>query len=193
MPVLEMRDATFRRGGRTLLAPVSLSLGCGACAELVCESTIGAGIAARLAAGIMKCTDGKVFVGDFDPKIQPVQVKRLVGFLPSERPRNPFCANDYFAYRAALWGLDKKSALRKGHSLLAMLDGIDPAEAALLAGIFLHDPPLLVLERPRDGLRAAAEALKATAVPSALFVTYGPSDRAALGTRAQAALRDSTA
>lgn len=180
-----MREASFRRDGSTLLAPVSMTLDCGARAELTCETNVAAGIAARLAAGICKCTDGSVFVADFDPKIQPVQVKALVGFLPSERPRNPLPADEYFAYRAALWGLNKTATLQKGHALLAMLDGLEPGEAALLAGMFLHDPRLLVLERPRDGLRDAAETLKAVIPPSALLVTYGPSDRAALGIHAQ--------
>jgi len=171
MPVLEMREATFRRDRSTLLAPVSMTLDCGACAELPCETNVAAGIAARLAAGIMKCTDGNVFVADFDPKIQPVQVKALVGFLPSERPCNPLPADEYFAYRAALWGLHKAETVAKGRALLAMLDGLEPDEATLLAGMFLHDPRLLVLERPRDGVREAAEALRAVSPPSALLVT----------------------
>jgi hypothetical protein len=188
--VLEMREATFRRAGSVLLAPVSLSLECSGCAELACESTLAAGIAARLGAGIMRCTQGQVFVADFDPKIQPVQVKRLVGFLPCDRPRNPFCADDYFAYRAALWDLDTAAALKKGRTLLAMLDGLEQSEAALLAGIFLHDPQLVILERPRDGLRDAAQALQAATLPSALFITYGPSDRAALDVHAERGLLD---
>ena len=158
-----------------LLAPVSLAVECSARAELTCESILAAGIAARLAAGIMRCTQGQVFVADFDPKIQPVQVKRLVGFLPCDRPRNPFCPDDYFAYRAALWDLDTAAALKKGRTLLAMLDDLQQSEAALLAGIFLHDPPLVVLERPRDDLCDAARALQAATHPSALFITYGPS------------------
>ncbi|MFN2527701.1 MAG: hypothetical protein ABR584_03190 [Candidatus Baltobacteraceae bacterium] len=185
MPVLEMREATFRRADSTLFAPLTMTIDYGACAELTCDTTISAGIAARLAAGIMKCTEGNVFVADFDPKIQPVQVKALVGFLPSERPRNPLPAEEYFAYRAALWGLEKTASMQKGRTLLAMLDGLEPGEAALLAGIFLHGPRLLVLERPRDGVRDAAEALKAVTPPSALFITYGPSDRAAFDIRAQ--------
>ncbi len=188
--MLEMRDATFRRSGSVLLAAVSLSLECSARAELTCESTVAAGIAARLAAGIMRCTQGQVFVADFDPKIQPVQVKRLVGFLPCDRPRNPFCADDYFAYRAALWNLDATAALKRGRTFLAMLDGLEQSEAALLAGIFLHDPPLIVLERPRDGLLDAAQALHAATLPSALFITYGPSDRATLDIRAEPDLLD---
>ncbi len=174
MPVLEMREAAFARGAARL-APVTLSVDYLGRADLTCDTSLGAGIAARLAAGIVRCSSGQIFVADFDPKIQPVQVKRLVGFLPYDRPRNPFKPEDYFSYRAALWGLDREPALVKGRAFLAMLDGLEPDEAALLAGIFLHDPQLIVLERPGEGLRAAADSL---ATSSALFVTYGPTDRA---------------
>lgn len=163
-----MRHAGFARAERTLLAPVSISLAYRSRAEMACDSALAAGIVARLAAGIIKCSTGHVFVGDFDPKIQPVQVKRLVGFLPSQRPRNPFCAGDYFSYRAALWGLEREAALAKGRALLARLDALDGSEAALLAGIFLHDPALVVLDCPGEHVRAAAEALAETA---AVFVT----------------------
>ena len=169
-----MRAAAFSGSGVLMLAPVTLCLDYLGRAEFTAATSLGAGIAARLAAGIMKCTSGDVFIADFDPKIQPVQVKRLVGFLPSDRPRNPFCAEDYFSYRAALWGLNPQAALTKGHALLSMLDGLERDEAALLAGIFLHDPQLIILERPGEGLREAAQSL---AVSSALFITYGPTDR----------------
>ncbi|GAC1393986.1 MAG: hypothetical protein NVSMB31_13880 [Vulcanimicrobiaceae bacterium] len=180
MAVLEMRDATFSRGKSPLLHATSVSVDHGATVEVLCENSLAAGIASRLAAGIMKCSSGQVFVADFDPKIQPVQVKRLVGFLPSARPKNPFCAEEYFTYRAALWGLDRARAIAHGKDLLATLDGLHVNEAALLAGVFLHDPVLIILERPGTGLRQGTEALIAlreqSAHKAALFIT-GVTDR----------------
>lgn len=175
MAVLSFGDASFSRHGRTLLRPVSLTVECGEKAALACESASAAWIAARMAAGIVKCTSGSVFVCDFDPKIQPVHVKRFVGLVPCEPPRVPLLAEQYFAYRAALWGLDEREAVERGMTLLSMSDGLDRAQQLALAGALLHAPALLILERPGDGLRAAAEAMLGA---SALFATYGPGDRA---------------
>ncbi|MDP9018993.1 MAG: hypothetical protein M3N19_11835 [Candidatus Eremiobacteraeota bacterium] len=181
MPALDMREAEFKRTHIAFLQPTSVTVESGATVDLVCENAVAAGIAARLAAGIIKCSAGQVFVADFDPKIQPVQVKRLVGFLPSARPNNPFCPDDYFAYRAALWGLDRSEAIAKGRNLLKTLDDLRVDEAALLAGVFLHDPVLLILERPGAGLREGTQALidlgAQHAPRAALFVTTfgGPS------------------
>lgn len=175
MAVLTFDNAAFARHGRTLLRPVSLTVEAGAKAALACESAAAAWIAARMAAGIVKCTSGSVFVCDFDPKIQPVHVKRLAGLVPCEPPRVSLRAQQYFAYRAALWGLNERDAVERGMTLLSMSDGLDRAQQLALAGALLHEPALLILERPGEGLRAAAEAMFGT---SALLATYGPGDRA---------------
>ena len=176
MAVLVFDNAAFARHGNTLLRPVSLTVEGGAKAALACESAAAAWIAARMAAGIVKCTSGSVFVCDFDPKIQPVHVKRLAGLVPCEPPRVPLRAQRYFAYRAALWGLDEREAVERGMMLLSMSDGLDRPQQLALAGALLHHPSLLILERPGAGLLAAAEAMFAE---GALFATYGPGDRAA--------------
>ena len=172
-----MRDAAFSDGPALLLKPLTRIVECAGRAEVSCETARAAGIAARLAAGIMRCTSGVVFVGDFDPKIQPVQVKRLTGLVPHDPPRSPICADAYFRYRACLWGLDAVEAERRGTAYLRMLDGLPDAQALALAGALLHAPSLLVLDRPSRALRSAAEAVIDS---EALFVIYGPGEAGAL-------------
>jgi ABC-type Na+ transport system ATPase subunit NatA len=176
MPILDMRAATFCRSGATLLAPVTVVLNESERIALTCETALAAGIAARLAAGIIKCTSGVVFVGNFDPKIQPVQVKRLVGFWGRDRARRLPPARAYFSYRAALWELDREAALRRGAELLKIFDGLPCDQALELAGALLARPRLVVLDRPADDVRDAAAA---AAPEAALFTAYGPADRSA--------------
>lgn len=184
-----MRDATFRRGADVLLRPITLTVDAGQCSELACESNPAAGIAARIASGIVKCTSGLVFVADFDPKIQPAQVRRAVGFVPHVPPRNPFGPRDYFAYRAAMWGLEVDGAVARGMQLLTLLDGLSLDDALSLAGAFLHDPALIVMERPVDALRDAAQAILRS--DAGLFATFGPADRmtVALGVEPPGAMK----
>ena len=191
MPLLDLREATFRRGASVLLRPVTLYVNAGQRAELVCESNSAAGIAARMASGIVKCTAGLVFVADFDPKVQPAQVKRAVGFVPHVPPRNPFGPQAYFAYRAAMWGLDARGAVPRGMDLLARLDGLSLDDALSVAGAFLHEPSLIVMERPVDAVRDAAQAI--LRADAGLFATYGPADRmnVALGAEPASAVKTS--
>lgn len=168
-----MREAAFSDGPALLLKPVTSIVECAARAEIMCDTARAAGIAARLAAGIMRCTSGVVFVGDFDPKIQPVQVKRLTGLVPHDPPCSPLGAPAYFHYRACLWGLDANESQRRGTAYLRRFDGLPRAEALALAGALLHAPSLVILDRPSRALRSATEAVLDQ---EALLVTYGPGE-----------------
>jgi len=176
MAILDMRKATFRRGKSTLLDSTTIALNATEHTDLRCTTNQAAGIAARLAAGIIKCSSGVVFIGNFDPKIQPVQVKRLVGFLAHQRARERISAQAYFSYRAALWELEREAALLRGAELLQRFAGLPFDQALALAGALLHRPRLVVLDRPSEGVRAAAAD---AAHDAALFAAYGPADRVA--------------
>ena len=172
MAILDMREATFC-GRKTSVAPVTIALNESERDDLVCESAFAAAVAARLAAGIVKCTTGVVFVGGFDPKIQPVQAKRLVGFVSHVGPRTITNAAAYFAYRAALWELDRPSSIEHGKALMKRFDGLPSGESIALAGALLHEPRLLVLDRPGRLLRDAAQE---AAPNAALLAVYGPGE-----------------
>ena len=174
MPILDMRSATFARD-QIIVPPVNITLDAGKQSDIVCETDLSASVLARLAAGVIKCTTGTIFIGNFDPKIQPVQVKRLVGFMPRDQARALPDPDAYFSYRAALWEVDKRQAIARGKKLLRRFDGLPAQEALLLAGALLHRPHLLVLDRPTSLARSAAEDASGEA---ALFAAYGPADRA---------------
>src|SRR5580698_3134304 len=92
--VLHAVDAAFARGGDPLVPPFSIELSPGERAGLLMPTDRAAAIGARMAAGIVKATGGTLFIGDFDPRLQPVQAKRAVGDVPwagrcGEGPREP--------------------------------------------------------------------------------------------------------
>jgi hypothetical protein len=150
MPLLQMRDATFVRGTRTLAGPVSCDLDAGRRATMLLRTTDEATIVAMLAAACAKPTGGSVFIGEFDPRIQPVQCKRMVGYVPHELTPSVFPSFEaYVAYRAALWGLDQSRAGNDAFALRARLEDVHESFAYPLIGALLSRPPLLVLDRPQ--------------------------------------------
>ncbi|PZR59520.1 MAG: hypothetical protein DLM50_01455 [Candidatus Meridianibacter frigidus] len=147
MAILEMRRASFARGRTNIVAPISLQLEEGGTLHWRCELAQAGRVLARMAAGIVKCTAGSVFIGDYDPKIQPVQVKRLVGFIPHPPPSNPFDSPQaYFAYRSDLWNLQCASAVERGMRIFLALHAQPPNLALAVSGALLHEPKLLVAE-----------------------------------------------
>ncbi len=180
-----MRDATFARRGTTV-EPLTLSVGEGERLAYACVTDRCASIVALMAAGLVKPTSGNVFIGAFDPRIQPVQVKRMIGFVPHEAVPHAFATfTRYIEYRAALWGLPQAEAIVRARALLARLDGVHEAFAYPLVGALLAQPRLLVLDRPQT---AYAPQLFAAAGECAVFSTHA-SERDAQRFESAAAVR----
>lgn len=170
MALLDLREASFARGGRTIVAPLTLALGEGRHLAYACKDDTAASTIAMMAAGLIKPTAGRVFIAAFDPRIQPVQVKRIVGYVPHEALQHDFPSfTKYIEFRAALWGVPRAEAVVRANALLARLDGVHEAFAYPLAGALLAQPRLLVLDRPQS---AYAQQIFDAAGTCAIFSTH---------------------
>lgn len=146
-----MRDAAFALHGTQIVAPVTLAVAEGEHLAYACVTDRCASIVALMASGLVKPSSGSVFIGAFDPRIQPVQVKRMTGFVPHEAVPHAFATfTRYIEYRAALWGLPQAEAIVRARALLARLEGVHEAFAYPLVGALLAQPRLLVLDRPQS-------------------------------------------
>jgi hypothetical protein len=150
MRLLHIRDARFVRGRSVLLDTFSVDVGAGQRLARTFTAPREAAIAALIAAGIVRASEGRVFIADYDPRIQPVQCKRIAGYVPHEAiPLELRSFEDYIEYRAALWGIDRLRAIAHAEILLEQLAGIHEAFAYPLVGALLPSPRLLVLDRPQ--------------------------------------------
>src|SRR5438876_3683236 len=172
-----MRAAAFARRGLQIVSPQDVELGEGGRLAHACAGNRGASIVAMMAAGLVRATSGGVFVGAFDPRIQPVQVKRLAGYVAHEALPHEFPTFErYIDYRAALWRLPPAESVVRARRILAQLEGIHEAFAYPLAGALIALPRLLVLDRPQA---VYAPQLVAVAQSCAIFSTHGSEHEAA--------------
>lgn len=170
MQLLELRDAVFTDRAEQIAGPITLRLAEGARNALDCGSDRAAYVVALMAAGLVKPTSGRVYVAAFDPRIQPVQVKRVTGYVPYEAMQREFDSfTRYIEYRAALWNLPRAQSIVRAHGLLERLDGVHPAFAFPLVGALLASPRLLVLDRPQA---AYAAQIAHAAESCAVFSTH---------------------
>lgn len=165
-----MRDARFVRDKEALVSPITLEIEYGEQLAKTFSTSLEASIVAMLAAGIVRATGGRVFISEYDPSIQPVQVKRLVGFVPHEAVQQQFRSfAAYIEYRAALWSVPRRDALDRASAILSRLDGVHEAFAYPLAGALVARPELLVLDRPQA---AYARQILAVAGSASVFSTH---------------------
>jgi len=171
-----MRAAAFTRRGLQIVSTQDVDLEEGGRLAHACAGNRAASIVAMMAAGLVRATSGNVFVGAFDPRIQPVQVKRLAGYVAHEALPHEFPTFErYIDYRAALWRLSPAESVVRGRRILADLEGIHEAFAYPLAGALIAQPLLLVLDRPQA---VYAPQLLTVAKNCAIFSTHGSENEA---------------
>jgi ABC-2 type transport system ATP-binding protein len=119
----------------------------------------------RMLTGFLPPTSGKVTVGGFDVAEQPIAAKKLLGYLPESAP----CYTDmtvlgFLNFAAEIRGLRgqaKKAAINRVVDL-CFLDTVLHQNVDTLskgyrhrtcfAQSIIHDPDILVLDEPTDGL-----------------------------------------
>lgn len=158
MTLLEMREAGYAAGGICIVPPVTLVLEEQGRLAVACEDERAASALAMMACGILKANTGSVYVGAFDTRIQPVQVKRLAGFVPHEAVAPGFPTFErYIEYRADLWGLQRAQAVVRARALRERLRGVHEAFAYPLIGALLAAPNCLFWTARKPCTRTALQ------------------------------------
>lgn len=169
MAILRMREACFNARGLPV-GPVTVSVEAGEHVARVFANGRDAAVAALMAAGVVKAGSGSVLIGEFDPRVQSVHCKRIVGYVPHAPSRIADSEFErYVAYRAALWNVDPMRANAHAKLLLERLSGMHEALAYSIAGALISSPSLLVLDRPQPEY---AQQVFAAAGARAIFSTH---------------------
>jgi ABC-2 type transport system ATP-binding protein len=115
--------------------------------------------------GFLTPTAGKVKVAGFDVVERPIEAKRAIGYLPEGAPAYPDMTPasflDFVAEIRGLAGAERKAAIERAAAHVELGPVMDQPIDTLskgfkrrvgLAQAILHDPPVLVLDEPTDGL-----------------------------------------
>ena len=119
----------------------------------------------RMVTGFIPPTSGSVSVGGFDIVESPIQAKRLIGYLPENAPAYPdMTVYGFLSFIAEIRGLTGDAKKKAVHRAVEMcfLDGVLHQSVDTLskgyrhrtcfAQSILHDPEVLILDEPTDGL-----------------------------------------
>jgi len=119
----------------------------------------------RMVTGFMPPTSGKVSVGGHDVAESPLEAKRMIGYLPENAASYPdMTVEGFLDFAAALRGLDGAARRKAVHRVveLCFLDSVlrqsidtlskGYRHRTCLAQALIHDPEVLILDEPTDGL-----------------------------------------
>ena len=152
-------------GDKTALKNISFAVPSGQICGLLGPNGAGKTTLFRLLMGILKPTRGSIQIAGLDAFEDRVAVKRLIGFLPDEPIFYSYLSgHEILSLSAAMHGLDPKATLVRLDPVIAHLRLADDIYAyaedysrgmkkklgLLLA--MLHQPRLLVLDEPTNGL-----------------------------------------
>jgi len=163
--LVEIDHVTKTFGSKVALRDISFSVPSGQICGLLGPNGAGKTTLFRLLMGILKATEGKLAIDGCDAFEDRVQVKRLIGFLPDEPVFYSYLSGqEVLELSAAMHGLDPRATMARIAPIIAQLRlaedihnyaedysrGMKKKLGLLLA--MLHEPKLLVLDEPTNGL-----------------------------------------
>ncbi len=163
--LIEIERLTKRFGAFTAVDDVSFTVARGEVLGFLGPNGAGKSTTMRMLAGFMTPTAGTARICGQDVVDRPVAAKRQLGFLPEGAPTYPeMTVTGFLAFTGRARGYrGGELADRVAHAMaLTQLEGVrlQPVETLSkgfkrrvgLAAALLHDPPVLVLDEPTDGL-----------------------------------------
>lgn len=119
----------------------------------------------RMITGFIPPTEGRVSVGGFDMWENPIAAKRLIGYLPENAPAyTDMTVYGFLNFAAEIRGLTgdaRKAAVNRAVEMCFLGGVLHQSVETLSKGYrhrtcfaqsIIHDPPVLVLDEPTDGL-----------------------------------------
>lgn len=145
------------------LSAVSFKLSAGEITALVGENGAGKSTLMRIMCGYLPATSGDVKIFGFDIRTQRLQALRHIGYVPEiSSLYGEMTVFDFLVWIAGLWNIqDYNTAILKAAKQMQIIDVLDKKTETLskgfkkrveIASALLHEPKLLILDEPTDGL-----------------------------------------
>lgn len=155
-------------GERTAVDRVSFEVAKGEIVGFLGPNGAGKSTTMRMTTGFLQPTGGRVSIGGFDMAEQPLEAKRLLGYLPETPPLYPeMNVKDYLDFVGKLKGIpanQRKARLDYVISKCFLEDRRTQLIGTLskgykqrvgIAQALIHNPPVLILDEPTSGLDPA--------------------------------------
>ena len=164
-PMLCLENLTKRYGNFTALDGLSLSLNAGQILGLIGPNGAGKTTTIKILVGLIKPTSGSAKINGVDCVKEPMQIKKLVGYMPDKfGAYDNMRVREYLDFFGAAFDIPSKvrakrvadvmdltgTAYMKDRYVESLSHGMQ--QRVGLARTLLHDPKVLILDEPVNGL-----------------------------------------
>jgi ABC-2 type transport system ATP-binding protein len=163
--MVDVRGLVRRFGHFTAVDNVSFVVGRGEVVGFLGPNGAGKSTTMKMITGFLTPTEGTISVGGHDVLDDLIAAKREIGYLPEGAPAYPdMTPRQFLDFIADIRGLDKSKRRQRLDMVIARthIDGVldQPIDTLSkgfkrrvgIAQAILHDPPVLILDEPTDGL-----------------------------------------
>jgi ABC-2 type transport system ATP-binding protein len=164
-PAISAHDVSKRYGPVSALEGLTLDIRAGEVFGLLGPNGSGKTTFMRLLAGYLLPSAGRLTVAGCDVVSDSLNVRRRIGYVPEAAPLyRQMRVGEFLAFMARLRGIperDVKGAVARIVDRLALSEVVDKPTRALsrgyrqrtaLAQALIHDPDILILDEPTNGL-----------------------------------------
>ena len=163
--MLTAHKLSRRFGSQQAVADFSLTLQRGEVLGLLGPNGAGKTTSLRMLSGCLSPDAGHIEINGVDMRKQPLAAKAQIGYLPETPPLHlELRVEEFLLFCARLRGLDRKAAQQALQRCSAAC-GLESVQRSLigalskgfrqrvgLAQALIHQPPLIILDEPTDGL-----------------------------------------
>ncbi len=163
--MIKVQDLTKQYAGRTAVDHVSFEVEPGEIVGFLGPNGAGKSTTMRILSGFMPPTSGRAAVNGYDVYHQSIEVRRSVGYMPEMAPLyTDMRVKEYLRFRAELKGLSGKALRHRVGEVMDLCAVTDVRRRLIgnlskgyrqrvaLADALVHNPPLLILDEPTNGL-----------------------------------------
>ena len=163
--MVEVDELTKSFSGLRAVDGISLRVSAGEVLGFLGPNGAGKTTTMRMIAGYLTPTSGAVRICGHDVNAEPIAAKRSMGYMAEGSPSyDDLSVSGWLMYVAAIRGYSKMDAERRVRAIAERLElggvlgrTVDVLSKGLkrrvgLAQAIIHDPPVLILDEPTDGL-----------------------------------------
>ena len=164
--MIEVADLSKRYGSYTAVDKLSFRVGQGDVLGFIGPNGAGKTTTMKMLCGVLPVYSGSVRICSIDLARDSRAAREKIGFLPENAPLHPsMTVASFLDYAARMRGIDSRRARREKIDLASMRCGLDSVmgkeietlskgfrRRVSLAQAILHEPPVLILDEPTDGL-----------------------------------------